>query len=568
MRVIRRHFGVILVAIALVAMGFGTAGFLACDAASGIATALYRSVQLFYWNYFPWNTTAEATIPWTLELARWLAPVATLGALSRVAMAIFHRRWDAFRARRLRGHFVICGAGDKGAALAEELEEGGEWDVLIVEKNEQRAEALVAKGSLVILGDATRPEVLRHAGVPHAAKLVITTGDDHDNLMIALAAAHLCSGGGQLSIHAHSSDASLCDLYRRNQALSALPDGAASVRVFNHFRNVARRTLHDFPPEPGDGEAHVVLPDLSRLAGALAVECALVGHFTGDRRLHLHFVGPGASQDLATLRSRHPSLERCVAVESIDLGAEENFAVRVAALIREAAAGARFTVFPGFADDHHVFARALEIIELTRRRQTVKVLLPGEFGAAIRGLVGANSVLRERIGFLPALETTCSHEAIIGESLDRLARTIHEKWLQETQHQIAAARGAGDEALARRHETKATFRQWDELSEEQKGASRSQADHIPFKIRAVGLDPAKVTQADWGALSEAQIEVLARLEHARWAAYYWMTGWTFAAVRDDGTRQHPDLVPYDSLNEPTKDYDRAAGRNLAGYLSR
>ena len=175
------------------------------------------------------------------------------------------------------------------------------------------------------------------------------------------------------------------------------------------------------------------------------------------------------------------------------------------------------------------------------------------------------SILRDREDYAAA-ERTCGYTAIIGESLDRTARTIHENWLKETRSQIEAARGGGDEALACRHETKATFKVRGELSEEQKGASRSQADHIPFKIRAAGLDPETVTQADWARLSDAQVETLARMEHARWAAYYWMTGWTYAAERDDARKHHPSLVATDELDQPTKDYDRAAVRNLGGYL--
>jgi hypothetical protein len=88
--------------------------------------------------------------------------------------------------------------------------------------------------------------------------------------------------------------------------------------------------------------------------------------------------------------------------------------------------------------------------------------------------------------------------------------------------------------------------------------------HIPGV--AVGLDPATTRRADWAKLSEAQVETLARLEHARWAAYFWMTGWTYAAQRNDAKKQHPNLVPYDELDEPTKDYDRAVVRHLGEYL--
>ena len=546
-------------------LALGTAGFLACHAANGFATALYRSVQLFYWNYFPWNAALEAEIPWTLELARWLAPLTTLGALSRVAVALFHRRWDAFRARHTRGHFVISGAGNKGATLARELRKSGSHAVVLIEQDEKRAEEIAAEGFLVIHGDATKAESLRQAGAPNADKVVVVTGNDHDNLAIAMTAAHL--GNGPISVHAHSSCASICDLYHRNHAMAAPLAGNPAIRFFNHFRNVARLTILNFPPESAGAEAHIVLPGLSHQAIAFAVEYALIGHFTGGRRIHLHIVGPMAGQALAALRSNYPSIDRCAEIVAIDVQPTERFASFVASLANQLPTKSRFTVFPGFAENHEAFTCALDLVEKTHAHPDLRVLIPDSTGPSIRGMIEANPVLKGRIGFLPPMQATCGYEAIIGESLDRAARKIHENWLAETRLQIDNARASGNEALARRHEAKATFIPWDDLNEEQKCANRSQADHIPFKIRAAGLDPKTVTPREWRLLSPSQIEPLARMEHARWAAYYWMTGWTFDPMRDDERKQHPNLVAYDELDEPTKDYDRIAVRNLGQYLS-
>lgn len=564
MRAISRHSGAILTACALASLVLGTTGFLTCDPAIGFATAFYRSFQLFYWNYFPWNTTLEATLPWTLEAARWLAPIVTLSALSRVIVALFHRKWEAFRARRMRGHTVICGAGEKGAALARDMRSSGDQALVLIEKNEMRAGELAAEGFLVVRGDGAKTGILDQAAVQQAGRLVIATGNDHDNLAIAMAAAHLA--GGPLQIHAHSGSATLSDLYRRNRAVTASHGGGSDIRVFNHFRNVARRTMAICPPEPSDGSAHVILPDLTPPATALAIEYALVGHFTGGRRVHLHIIGPTASPDLEAFRARYPSIDRCAEISATDIPPGDRFATRVAALAAGLPGDASLTVFPGFAEANEALTHALELLELTQTPAGLKVLLPGSMGAPVREMIGANNALAARIGFLPPLADTCGYEAVVGGTLDRTACAIHENWLKETRLQIEAARAAGNGDLARSHEDKATFKPWDALSEEQKGASRSQADHIPFKIRAAGLDPVTVTPADWARLSSGQIETLARMEHARWAAYYWMTGWTFDPVRDDARKRHPNLVPYDDLDEPTKDYDRLAVRNLADYL--
>lgn len=566
MNLLRRHFGLVLGAITLTALVLGTVGFMQCSASCTVSTAVYRAVQMFYWNYFPWDTTAEAKLPWTLEVGRFLAPVATLGALVRVGIALSHKRWVAFRVGRLQGHTIICGAGRKGGALAAQLEPDG-VAVVMIEKQDERAEELSTQGALVIEGDATKEAVLLSAGVRRAARLVIATAGDHDNLTVALTAAHLVGATGKLAIHAHSSNSALCDLYQRNHAIASTVGSGVAVKVFNHFRDVARCTIASFPPDAPEGEAHVFLPDLGKLGTALAVEYALVGHFTRDRKVHLYVVGRDADNEVAVFRSRYPNVGECMDLTAVPLAPGGRFSAAVAAVMAKTGVADQFTVFAGLEDESHAFSHALELVEFTQSRAGVRILMPEVAGSSLRQLVENSAALKARIDFLPGPELTCSAEAIFGEVLDRTARQVHENWLKETRAQIESARGRGDLEAVRKQEAKATYREWDALSEEQKGASRSQADHIAFKLRAVGLNPATASQAEWARVGGEDIELMSRMEHARWAAYYWMTGWSYAPTRNDERKEHPDLVPYDELDEPTKDYDRAAVRNLGGYLT-
>lgn len=59
---------------------------------------------------------------------------------------------------------------------------------------------------------------------------------------------------------------------------------------------------------------------------------------------------------------------------------------------------------------------------------------------------------------------------------------------------------------------------------------------------------------------EELAEELARNVHEVWARNRIDDGWTYGAERDDTTRRHPCLVPYDELPDREKDYDRATSR--------
>ena len=52
------------------------------------------------------------------------------------------------------------------------------------------------------------------------------------------------------------------------------------------------------------------------------------------------------------------------------------------------------------------------------------------------------------------------------------------------------------------------------------------------------------------------LEQLAENTHEVWAATRLAQGWTYGPHRDDPTKKHPCLVPYDDLPESEKEYDR------------
>lgn len=56
-------------------------------------------------------------------------------------------------------------------------------------------------------------------------------------------------------------------------------------------------------------------------------------------------------------------------------------------------------------------------------------------------------------------------------------------------------------------------------------------------------------------------EAIAENAHDVWAAARIAEGWTYGPVRDDKKKQHPDLIPYSTLSEGEKEYDRLMAMN-------
>jgi voltage-gated potassium channel len=92
----------------------------------------------------------------------------------------------------LRDHVIVCGGGQIGRHVTDELKKA-ERPFVVIEIDEARCQAL--KGNqrdvLIIAGDATDIDVLRRARVEHAFGLVACMPSDKDNLFTLLTARDL-----------------------------------------------------------------------------------------------------------------------------------------------------------------------------------------------------------------------------------------------------------------------------------------------------------------------------------------------------------------------------------------
>ena len=81
---------------------------------------------------------------------------------------------------------LIIGAGKIGTSVAKYIAEKGHG-VSIIEKNETVCEGFERiKGVTIYCGDGCDPSVLESSGIKIADVVVTVTGDDEDNLVVAL----------------------------------------------------------------------------------------------------------------------------------------------------------------------------------------------------------------------------------------------------------------------------------------------------------------------------------------------------------------------------------------------
>ena len=98
---------------------------------------------------------------------------------------LFRRRKMEKQISMLTGHYIICGLGDTGRHVAEELQTTG-TPFVVIESNEEVARKFCEgrHDLLYVIGDATDEAVLDHAGVGRARGLIAGLPADKDNLVI------------------------------------------------------------------------------------------------------------------------------------------------------------------------------------------------------------------------------------------------------------------------------------------------------------------------------------------------------------------------------------------------
>lgn len=139
----------------------------------------------------------------------------------------FGRRRLERQISKLEGHYIICGAGRVGRSAAREFR-ARPVPFVIIERDENRVRWAAAEEMLVLIGDATRDEILRAARIEKAKGLIAAVATDAENLYIVLTARGLHP---TLPIIARASEEDAADKLRK----------AGATEVVSPYHVIGRR---------------------------------------------------------------------------------------------------------------------------------------------------------------------------------------------------------------------------------------------------------------------------------------------------------------------------------------
>jgi len=409
----------------------------------------------------------------------------------------------------------------------------------------------------VILRDSLCDDATWEAArLDRAGTLTIMTADDEFNLDAMRRAKIWCQqkrpgDQEQLQANCRFADNRIRHLLRDGtDFFNPLPQIATSA--FNPYQRAARMVLRDYLLEgerpPRGIQPRALLTGTGVMTENLVFWIAMTGHFANDIKTWITLCDPTASTFWERLIRSYPGIDHLVRCEPVDEDPEILTADHLASI----GGDMKFTsaYFCGLSGGRNLVAanRCAPVLQqcqkvvIFERHGGLAAILKTQDGAGIERSADASPVVFELTA------NTCTREGILQQDLDRYASHAANEYYLKATGEWNMSRG----------QTPAVY-PWAELSEEWRDANRTQADHIGTKLRTINAEEVTRAEADPDfAFANSEIELLARMEHARWMAQRIMYGWTLGDPRDDAARRHPDITTWENLDEHARQKDRDA----------
>jgi voltage-gated potassium channel Kch len=514
---------------------------------------IYFDAELFLLQSTPLADGGH--IPWQLQVARFSVPSTALYAIAELGIALFAGRIQRARIRRFRDHAIICGSGRAVGILSTRLREGGMRVVTVVE--EQFANTA---GQYFVVGDPRLDKTLLDAGLDRAAVVYACYDRSEENAQIAGLVERIRAGRRRPEkIYALIDDLELCAALKARRWSLAGSD-LRHVDFFNPDELAAQAIVRRDGPAFAGEPPEIAIIGTGAFGRSVLVEFARQWSSrrgTSGRRMKAILIGPDAEPTVAKLNRRYRFLDEACQVQPYPGSLEHLIADR-----RYTSAPRLRRLYVCQDDEREALETALSsAANLQPAIATVVVRLDQMSGMAkaFHDEQGGSPLLDSLGGRLEIVDVVaegCDPLRIGDDLAENLARACHRRYLME-RIRSGAEPGSSPSLVG-----------WEELSADLQAANRAQAMDNGSKLAAIDCLIAlhSETSRDFEFL-DAEIELLAQWEHARWTDERLGQGWVYDSQRDDTKKRHPDLVPWARLPEEDREKDRQVIRAIPGILA-
>ena len=626
----RRSLGIVICTLSIATFVFGLAGFVwqygstnsvpSGSPAGGAVEPeprqdwtipVFKAVQLFLLNSGAEDDQGHPS-NWLLMIARIAAGLLFLVVSSAVILRILDdvRRLPGVLTRR--DHVVICGLGQIGLQLLDDLKNQGRVrEVVIVENNPANPWLQYAEnmGAEVLIGDSTRADTLAEARVSKAAEVFVVNGDDGVNLEVVAELGHRLQNlkpsqrQKPLRVHVHIVDTNFATALR--PYCSVLHDSPnMSVQVFNVLRNAAAELvthqLWPFAPKQESEVAHFVILGFGAMGQAMAVQLAQIGSFPNLQRNRFTIADHDIKKSASPFLARYPRFTSWMDDNSGQLGvasfspqadqwdwnkeplpqeikvdapdaiqyacnaefvelpegrSDERFAAKLAKQFT--GDGIKPIVFVCGRQDRDNFELAVQLRDQLSCQGCadvpIFVWLPRQPALAET----LSRAAKEKIIPFGQCHTAAAYQEITDPLRERIGQKIQEAY-EEREAEAASLKGQ-----------EYSRKKWADIPDGFRESNRVAADHMLIKLRRVGVEIVRRTTPEQKGgrftkkFREDTRRTLAKMEHYRWVAERLLAGWRYipkgtsdAEISEYKRRRFNHNITVFEKSEAEKDFDQ------------
>ncbi|WP_413306667.1 NAD-binding protein [Bacillus sp. 1P10SD] len=540
--------------------------------------AIYSTIHLFFLNVDNvFNKAADpyASLPLSIEVARWSAAFYTISTISKFVLSYFGQSVRGIWLRFKGGHIIIAGFSEKAAILIENLRKEG-YSVTVIEEtidNEQKNQ-LFDLGVSFYTGEMTEYSLYKKSGLSRAGYVILFHDDDSVNLDIYLAMRDYLEedllpekcrcpliglfGGSKhkdpITILLHLNHAKSLQVYN-----GLVIDESEKYRSysFSSYQLIAEKMLKERPlyegieeqlRDPAGDPLHLLLIGFGKVNQQIAYQALNVSHFLNRKRVRLTIL----DRNIEKVKKQWGHLAKFAdQVADIDYRKVDLTVHNIKEELGEI--NGRVThVFLALRDDYLDMIEGLELVETC---PDIPVYIKMKDDRKVSMWLHKDQSEFKQIQRFSYFREVLNSEFVLNVNLKKLAKQAHENYQR------------------RREELNLpTSKAWDMLDAFKQESTRYQMLHNDTKLMLLGLTKVPLNDPEYSqqVLSAEQfaeyiipyIEPLAYVEHERWNAFHLLRGWKAAgeinAPREelDRLKLHQYLVPWNELTNEIKQYDR------------
>ncbi len=530
----------------------GTANFL---------EALYSSAHLLL-LHMPLDDMQNTEMPRGLLLiATSLAVIAWVLTATSVVRRLLGNQIKRWWTVRKGGHTIVLGLGGAGAELVNQLRRDKD-PVVVVDGSDTPAGIKAEEvGACVLAGSPADLHLLQKTGLGRAKYLLAATGDDFANIAAAVRSLELAkeSGGKAPQAFVHIADPQLRIHLRHQRTFGS--DGPTHATIFNLFDHSARLLLQKQPLDHAtirsDSQqvVQLIVIGFGRMGEAVLTRAAMTGHYANLKPLEAVVIDREADRKERLFRGRYPHFKQITYTRFLKLEAQEPATQdQIATLYADPTKIS--TIVIAFNDPHQGLSIAWSLADRLGGRAQIRLRLRDKSGASVLlGRPAAAGAPPGPISVFGSLHEACAKKVWLDSDLDVMAKALHEDYLRRLP------------AEERTRKDNRSAYAWDCLDDDLVDSNRQSADHIPVKLRALGLRTVpKGSPGTPIAEIKDDRDVLAKMEHRRWMADRFLAGWSLGPKNLE-KRTSPYLVEWEHLPPEIQEYDRNFVRMLPEVLN-